>query len=290
MGDNTSTTTNTSSTAPTNPAVTATTNNLLGKLDAATNAGVPVFNQSLYSPAGAWTQTAWNRSIQDAYNPDFSKGINGALGYASNLIGNGGLTAGQKDLSKQYADLGGAYDKTSDAEQRLRSGVVDTTMQNVNGLFNNSGRFGGGSYVDSLGKGLGDALAGFDTNIYDRNVANKYNSLGAQAGLQQQGVQNAFGAGAALPGYYSALQLPAATMGAVGAAMDANEQGKLLGANDLYQRVNGAPWDTLGRASSILNGTAGASGNTTTSTSQQPQTPWWQSALGLGIGAAGALL
>ena len=290
MGDSTTTTSNTSSTQPTNPQVTATTNNLLTKLDTATNAGVPVFNKSLYAPSGATTQQGQSMALGAANNPTYSGGVSSALGYDSNLINNGGLTPEQQQLSQQYKTLGDAYDTSNPAEQRLRSNLVDTTMQNVGSLYNNSGRFGGGSFNESLGKGLGDALAGFDTNIYDRNVANQYNSLGAQAGLQQQGINNTGNAAAALPGLFSAGQLPASIYGSVGSSQDANTNAQLQAENDLYQRTQGAPWETLGRASSILNGTAGASGSTTTSTSTQPTQPWWMQVGGLGLGLAGALL
>lgn len=288
MGASDNTTTSTSSSAPTNPQVTATTNNLLSKLDTATNAGVPVFNQSLYVPNGATTQQGQSMALSAANNPLYGQGVNGALGYANNLVKSGGLTPEQQSLDSSYQTLGGAYDTQSPAEQRLRSNLVDTTLQSVNGIFNNSGRFGGGSNNVALGKGLGDALAGFDTNIYDKNVANQYNSLGARSGLAQQGVNNAFGASASLPGLFSAGQLPSSIYGAVGSAQDADANAQRQAANDLYQRVNGAQWDTLGRASSILGGTAGSSGTTTTNT--QPATPWYQTALAGGIGLGSLLL
>jgi hypothetical protein len=297
MGGDTTSSTNTSTTAPANPQVTATVNQLLGGLSNAYNQGAPpVFNQSLYSPAGATTQSAWAQSAAAANNPLYSQGVNSSLGYANNLLGTGGLNQTQSGalnnltgLGKQYSDLGGAYDTTSPAEQRLRSNLVDTTMQNVGALYNNSGRFGGGSFNQSLGKGLGDALAGFDTNIYDKNVANKYASLQGQQGVDtsafgmgQQGVTNAFGAASSLPGLYGALQAPSATLGAIGAAQDANQQGILQGQYDLSQRQANNQTDWLAKLSSILAGNASTSGSTNTSTSSTPATPWWQSALGLG--------
>jgi hypothetical protein len=254
MGERTQTATNTSTTTPTNPHVTATTNNLLSKLDSATNAGVPVNNVSLFSPAGATTQGAWKSSLDAANSPDYMSSVNGAI----KSFGN--------------AAAGNDYGMNDPGYAALRQNTIDDTQSAVNGQFNNSGRFGGGTHVGALGEGIAKATSALDYG----NFQNDRQWQAQAAGF--------------LPSLYAARQAPSAIMGAVGSAQDANAQGRLLGENDRIQRVQGAPWDTLGRASSILNGTAGASGNTTTNTSTQPQTPWWQSALGLGIGAAGAFL
>lgn len=254
MGEPTQTTTNVSSTAPTNPQVTATTNNLLTKLDTATNAGVPVFDKSLYSPAGATTTGAWNASLGAAGNPDYANGVSGAIKSFGNTAA--GNDFGMNDPG--YASL--------------RQNAIDDAIKNVGAGFVTSGRLGGMSYIDDATKSAFNAASGLDYTNHQNDIAR-----------QQQ-------AASILPSLYGAAQQPAATQGAVGAAQDANASGILQGANDLLQRQNGAPWDTLARASSILNGTAGASGNTTTNTSTQPTTPWWQSMIGGGIGLAGAFL
>lgn len=249
--EDTQTSTNTSTTAPTNPQVTATTNNLLTKLDTATNAGVPVFNKSLYSPAGATTQGAWDASLGAAGNPDYANGVKGAIKSFGNTAA--GNDFGMNDPG--YASL--------------RQNAIDDAIKNVGQGFVTSGRFGGGSYTDQATKSAFGAASGLDYQNYQNDIAR-----------QQQ-------AASILPSLYGAAQQPAATQGAVGAAQDANASGILQGANDLFQRQNGAPWDTLARSSSILAGTAGASGNTTTSSETSPATPWWQSLLGAGAVGAG---
>jgi hypothetical protein len=254
LSDDTQTSTSTSSTAPTNPAVTATTNNLLGKLDTATNAGVPVFDKSLFAGAGPTTIGAQDASLAAAGNPDYASGVSGAI----KSFGN---TAAGNDFGMN--DPGYA---------RLRQNAIDDALKNVGAGFTASGRFGGGSYTDQATKSAFDAASGLDYANYQNDITR-----------QQQ-------AAALLPSLYGAAQQPSATMGAVGAAQDANSQGALLGENDRFQRKNGNLWDTLGRASSILAGTAGASGNTTTNSTTTPTTPWWQSLGGLGISAAGAFL
>lgn len=284
MGGDTNTSTQTSSTAPSNPQVTATVNQLLGGLSGAYNAGAPpVFNQSLYSPAGGTTQNAWASSLSAAQNPGYAQGVNSSLGYANNLLGNGGLTSGQQGLSGQYANLGGAFDQNAPGYQNVRNNAANDAQTAINAQFNNSGRLGGFSADKALGQGVTNALSNLDYGNYQNSVANHYNSLNAQAGLQQQGVNNAFGAASSLPGLYSALQQPSATMGAIGAAQDANQQGILQGNYDLSQRQANNQTDWLAKLSGILSGNAQTSGNTNTSTTSTPATPWWQSLAGLGV-------
>lgn len=241
--------------APTNPQVTATTNNLLTKLDTATNAGVPVFNESLFSPAGSTTQQGWQGALTAANNPGYSASI----GKAIDSLGN--------------AAAGNDYGTNDPGYATLRANAGNDALTSVMGAFNNSGRLGGGSNVKAAGEGVTNALAGLDY----ANFQNDRNWQATAAGLLPQAFQSSL--------------LPSSAVAGVGAAQDANQQGILQGRNDLFQRQQGNQWDTLARASGILNGTTANSGTTTTTTSPAAQqTPWWQSALGLGIGAAGAFL
>jgi hypothetical protein len=86
-----------------------------------------------------------------------------------------------------------------------------------------------------------------------------------------------------LPSLYSAAQLPAATIGAVGAAQDADKQAGLMGRYDLKTRQDNSVTDWLAKLTSISSGNAQAGGMTNTQTDTRPSTPWWQSALGLGM-------
>ena len=83
-----------------------------------------------------------------------------------------------------------------------------------------------------------------------------------------------------MPSLYQGALAPSATQGAVGAAQDANTQAALLGQNDLFRRTADSKTDLLAKLSSILAGTGGQAGTTTTQSS--PATPWWQSALAIG--------
>ena len=123
----------------------------------------------------------------------------------------------------------------------------------------------------------------------------RMSALGAQGGVAQnqfamgqQGFANAAGAAASIPSFYSAMQLPAQTQLGIGQLLDADSLAARQADYDLFRRQNDSGWATLGNASSILAGTAGSSGQQQSVTT--PTTPWWQSALGLGISAAGAFL
>ena len=61
----------------------------------------------------------------------------------------------------------------------------------------------------------------------------------------------------------------------IGAAQDADSLAGRLADYDLFTRTNDADWEAISRASSILSGTAGASGSTTTN-----NIPWWSALLG----------
>jgi hypothetical protein len=182
--------------------------------------------------------------------------------------------------------------------------TLDEAGAGVSAAVGAGGRFGSGAHVGALGKTLGGISDTARSNEYNRSLerqqqalqgiggerqtrfGNEFTARGAQAGqagaafgMEQQGVNNTMGAASALPDLFRASLLPGQTMGAVGAAQDADRQAALMGRHDLFRRQNDAKTDLLGRLSSILGVNAGAAGSTTTET--QPGTPWWQSALGL---------
>ncbi len=249
MGGETNTSTNTSTSAPSNPNVTATLNKLLGGVSSAYDAGAPATpNYSTFSPAGSTTQNAWASSLGAANNPAYSNAVQGAINYS------GGLAGGQSGLQ----------DPTY---QALRAKAGNDAQVQLNGQANAAGRLGGGLPNQALGQGVTNALAGLDYQQY------------------QNGIQNSFQAQNQLPGLFAASQAPSATQGAVGAAQDLNSQGILSGNYDLANRKNNNQTDWLSRLSGILQGNAQSAGTTNTSTSSTPATPWWQSALGIGLQA-----
>jgi hypothetical protein len=308
MGD---VTTGGSSTTPNSKLVGKTSDMLLGGLQKAYKGGVDVYGKPLYTAPSTATGQAWNTGTQ------FAKGLNGNSGFGAGqrdamrslggvfsgyggIADNNGLTGGQSGamagnagLGSQYAGLGQAYDPNSAAYKTLRQGVVDDTLSNLGSQFTSSGRFGGGSYIDTASEGLGDALAGLDYNNMQNNIDNQYRSLDSQRGIfgdtfgmGQQGVGNKlaglagqgatagaqFGMGqTALGNQQGAIGL----LGQVGAAQDADSLAKRMADADLFDKTKNADWNTLGRATSILGGNQTASGSTTSNS-----VPWWAGLLG----------
>lgn len=243
----------TSTTAPANPQVTATVNKLLGGVNSAYDAGAPATpNYSTYSPAGATTQNAWAQSATAAGNPDYASSIQAAI---KSL---GGAAAGNN------------YGTNDPSYALLRAKAGNDAQVQLNGQANAAGRLGGGIPNVALGEGVTNALAGMDVNQLQNDRAFQ---LSAQS---------------ALPGLFAASQQPSATLGAVGAAEDANQQGILSGNYDLAQRQGNNQTDWLARLSSILQGNAQTSGSTTTGTTTSPgqkETPWWSSLGGIALSA-----
>jgi hypothetical protein len=241
-------------TGSSDPQVKATLDKVLGQVNTAVDQGAPAtFGSSLYSPAGSTTTGAWNSALTAASNPAYSTAINNTI----NSLGT--------------AASGGDYGTNDPEYAALRAKAGDDALKSVNGVFNNSGRLGGGSNVIAAGQGVANALGAMDQTQLQNDRAFQLS------------------AASALPAAFQSSLLPASIAAGVGSAQDANNQGILQGQADLQQRQAQNQTNWLAKISSILNGSAGAAGTTSTTTSPAPaQTPWWQSALGLGIGALGA--
>lgn len=243
---------NTVTSAPSNPAVNSTITSLAQGIQNEYNKGPAVFNQPLYAGVGNNTQQGWNLATAAASNPAYASSVNGAIqnfgDWASGKNSDGNDPAFQRDLAR----------------------TVDDTSADINAQFGASGRFGSTPYVGDLTKAIGGVRDSAYLN--ERNNSRAYAAQAAQM----------------LPSLYSAAQLPASTYGAVGAAQDADKQAGLLAQNDLFRRTNDAWTDLLAKLTSTSAGNAAAGGMTSTSngTTIQPTTPWWQSALGLGLALA----
>lgn len=340
-GDTHETTTSTQSTAPSNPKVTETVNQLLGGVQSEYAKGPQPFNESLYAGVGPTTQAAWALGKSTANNPAYSAGINSGINYNSSLAGSGGLAggmgadiAGTRGVAGQFGALAGSarapsltentlldvaqgkyLNETDPNFQAMIDRAANGTAADINAAIGSNGRYASNVHANALGEQLGalrtnaawqernmqlgrqtDALAAIEGqrqqgfNNQASALSAQLAGLGQSFGMDQQGVNNAFAAQTMLPGLFSAAQLPAAAYGAIGAAEDADKQAALMGRYDLQQRQANARSDQLAKLSSILSGNAAASGSTTTATNTTPTTPWWQTGLGLGLGAAGLFL
>lgn len=242
-----STSKSTSTTAPANANITSTTNKLLGGIDAAWAKGPTTFNENLYAGQGDATKQGIAGLIGGANNSAFTGGVEGALDSF-------GRTASGANL--------GVNDP---GYETIRKKLSNDVLTSTNSSFNNSGLFGSDNNQYSAATGLADSLGALDYQQYNDSQDRQVQAAGM------------------LPGLYEASQMPATTMLSAGALQDADKQATLQGRYDQTMRQGNAQTDLLAKLSAILAGNASSAGSTTTNT--QPSTPWWQTALALGVGA-----
>jgi len=251
MGGSTQTSTATSSTAPSNPAVNSTITSLAQGIQGAYNKGAPdAFGESLYAGVGDTTRKGWDTSLASAYNPAYTSGVSGAMDSYSKVA------------------RGDFLDGNDPAFQRDLNRTLDDTGADVNSFFGASGRLGSTPHVNDMVSSLGSIRDKAYMGERDRSRA-----------YQAQATQM-------LPSLYSAAQLPAATIGAVGSAQDADKQAGLMGRYDLKTRQDNALTDWLAKLTSTSSGNAQAGGMTSTQVNTQPSTPWWMG----GVSLLGALI
>lgn len=189
------------------------------------------------------------KGVQSTYGASTAAGNPAALtsGWASQLgaAANPDYARGVAGSTRELADIasGNRFGMDDPGYAALRQGALDDAMTGVGSSFLTDGRFGSSVMGDAAGKAATQTLAGLD-----------YANHQADQQRQMQAIS-------ALPGAFAAGQAPGSVQASVG------------------QQQQQAPWWNLGQASSILAGTSGAGG--TTSTMTQPATPWWQSAIGL---------
>lgn len=192
------------------------------------------------------------KSLYQAPGANTQGGWAASLNAAGNPAFAGGIAGALSSYGNRAAGAELGINDPLYAAQRAR--LTDDVMTATNTAFNNSGLFGADSNQRAAGRGLAEALGGLD-------LAQRSESYGRQAEAANM-----------LPGLFSAGQLPASIQQSIGASQDADAAAKAAG-----------PTDYLAKLTGILNGTAGASGTTTTTS--QPTAPLWQTLLGLGISA-----
>lgn len=250
MGGGTQTSQSVSSTAPSNPMVTATMNKFLTGAQAGYDKGPSVNPELQYAGVGSTTQQGWNSALGAANNNDYAGGIGGAI-------------ADQSKVAR-----GDYLNEMDPNAQALIDRTANQTAADINASMGADGSYGSNVHVGSLADNIG-ALR-MKGAVDNRNF---------QYGRQQSAFSN-------LPALYSAAQLPASTYAAVGSAQDADQQAALQARNDLFRRKADADLNWLGGWTSVLNGNAQTAGSTTTQTNTTPTPPLWQSLLGWGLAAA----
>jgi hypothetical protein len=286
---------------PSGSASSDTGNSLLGSVQDAMKVDPKkrVYGHSLYSPAGSTTQHGWDMAshwANGAGGDALSSGVRSGQNYFDNSLAHGGLTAGQRGdigtmsgVGDGYGQLGQDYAAGNPYFEADLAHANDAAGAAVNSAIGSSGRFGSGAHVNQLATTIGNldnsARAQQRDNAFNyRNTAlqGQLGAAGQAFGARQQGFNNQVTGANELGSLFQTGLMPAQTVGAVGAARDANQQGILSGKADLYNRLHNADINTLQQLGSIFSGGGGVSGST--------DAPWWQQALGGATGLFGSAL
>ena len=151
--------TQTSTSGPSNPDINATLSKLAKGIGAEYTPG-----KSLFVGPGATTLAGQQGSLDAAGNPAYGEGLSKALGYYSDVASGGQL--GQNDPG--YA--------------ALRSKLSNDVLTQTNSSFNGSGLFGSDSNQRAASEGLTNALGGLDYKQYSDSLDRQ---TGAAAMLPQ---------------------------------------------------------------------------------------------------------
>lgn len=212
---------------------------LLSDANVIYNQGPKVFNQSLYAGLSDTTRDALNGML-GVDTSTFDQGMGGAMDYYSRVAR--GEMMGQDDPN--YA--------------RIRQKMIDDTIASTGAAFTSLGRNASDAHASTLAGTIGDTLAGMDYQRLQDDYARRD------------------AATAALPGMLQAQMMPGQFRFGVGQIFDQDAQAQRTAENDLFRRINDAPYTHVANNVNLLTGGAGENGPLT------PDAPWWQSLLGFG--------
>lgn len=241
----------TSSTTSNSPQVTALTNNLADRLQSQLAQGSQVYGNPLYTGLSSTTTGGVNAIAGAANNNGYSNGIRSTIDEFGQIAA--GNRMGMNDPG--YASL--------------RQNAIDDTLAATNASFNAGGRFAGGANVNAANRGVSNTIANLDYQNYQNDNARQ------------------LAAANALPNLFAASLAPGQAQVAAGSILDADALARRTAEANLFDAQANRGWNDLARTSSILNGTAGAAGQTTTNT--QPAPNPFQTLLGGALGLASFL-
>jgi hypothetical protein len=208
--------------------------------------------------------------------------------------------SGNLDAQQDYQSMADSFANpmTAPGVQTMRNNIANDVTTNSLAAFNNGGMFGSDDNREQLAEGLGNALAAFDTNRYDQGVANRFQALAGQTGAAGQG----FGMGqSAIGNQMNALSGQAGAAGqafnqrqagtgnqlSAAAMMPSLYAGKLMPGQTFQDAGRMFEQDAdrdYGRFQELLAAFTGSANNP----GMGEETPWWQTALGVGGSIAGA--
>lgn len=195
--------------------------------------------------------------------------LDSAKGYYQGVLGSGGLTDDQRGaMSYLQSIMDGSG--TAPGYDTLRQNAMDDARTAINRQFGASGRFGAGSHVQDLGRGVTDAVASLDYQNYQNDLSRRIGAASSIFDMGQTGQSNAAGAASGMSGLYSAYLTPHQIAVAQSAAADADAQARAA-----FDPVT----NHLQTYSGLLSGNAAG-----------PQPASWMDYLKLGGGILGAVL
>lgn len=152
--------TSTSSTAPSNPDVTATTSTLAKGLGALATPGA-----TTYTAPGSTTTGGQAASLAAANNPLYSNAVNGAIGSFGNIA------------------AGNQFGTNDPGYAALRNKLSNDVLTSTNQSFNNSGLFGSDSNQKAAASGLADSLGALDYSNFQNDQQRQAQAAGLLPGL-----------------------------------------------------------------------------------------------------------
>lgn len=191
-----------------------------------------VYDKSLYTGLGDTTQGAMTGMLDAAQqNQGY---MDNSMQYAQGLLDTGPSLTEQSLLDVAQGNRMGT---SAPGYAAMRGQLQDDVLSGVGSQFANMGRFGGGSHVETTTDQLTQSLGALDYQNYQNDLARQERALAAIEGQRQQGVSNAMGAAAALPGMYEASLAPQQTQMRVGAMQDADRMAQRQADYELFQRT-----------------------------------------------------
>ncbi|UIN34027.1 hypothetical protein [Methylobacterium oryzae] len=185
----------------------------------------------------------------------------------------------------RQAQAATAIDSSRNARTSLQQGLYGS-INNAEQANANIALSGAGLYNSTNTTALGGAtaLAGVD----GQNIQNGIQTAGMKLSAAQADRAAALQGLGMVGTNIDNLQRPGLTLAGVGAALDADRQGQLDAAQQVFDEQQSAPWRQLGLYSGLVNPIAGLGGSSSgTSVQKIPQPGVLQQLLGGGLAIAG---
>jgi hypothetical protein len=213
-------------------------------------------------------------------------GIADAQNLGDYVINQQGITPGiQQSISglgqagNQYQQI---YNQNIGTQNPYLQDVIDQQMNQVQSAMSGAGRYGSGDYTAGIARAIAPTLAQdymARQQLAEQATGGLAQTYQQQAGLYNQGLQQAGQWAQAEPGFYQASLAPMQTELAAGDILGQRAQNDLNAQIAQYNAQQAYPWQQLEREAAILAG-AGQLGGTQVTAQTPQQAPTLQRLLG----------